>query len=108
MKTDRVSSSRRQSAASSACQAENETPSVFAWTAAAASCLGAAALSCYGIYAAAGHLLGRRLGPTELVDSLPPSGVDDQVVHREAVRGIAALESWLAQASPGSVGDDDA
>ncbi|MBJ7450880.1 MAG: hypothetical protein JHC71_02205 [Blastococcus sp.] len=83
-----------------------ETLSVFTWTAAAASCLGAAALSCYGIYASAGHLLGRRLGPLEIVDSLPPAGVDDRVVHREAVRGIAALESWLAQASPGSAGDD--
>lgn len=85
-----------------------ETLSVFTWTAAAASCLGAAAFSCYGIYAAAGHLLGRRVGPPEIVDGLPPAGVDDQVVHREAVRGIAAMESWLAQASPGSAGDDEA
>lgn len=78
---------------------------VFTWTAAAASCLGAVALCCYGIYAAAGHVFRRR---PESVDRFPGAGVDDEVVHREAVRGIAAMESWLAEASPGPTGVDEA
>lgn len=85
-----------------------ETLSVVTWTLAAASCLGAAALSFYGIRAAAEHLRGCAGGRPEAVDVLLPTRVDDEAVHREAVRGIAAMESWLAQASPESARDDEA
>ena len=80
----------------------------FTWTVVAAFCVGGVAFSCYGIYAAARHLVHARLGQSQHVDGSPAPGLDEELVRREAARGIAALESWLAQASPGSTGGDEA
>lgn len=77
----------------------------FAWMMFAAFCL---ALACYGICAAGRYLVHAVLGVPEPVDGSPAPRLDDGLVHCEAARGIAALESWLAQASPGSTGGDEA
>jgi len=80
----------------------------FTWTVLAAFCVGGVALSCYGLYAAGRHLLHAAPGRPGPVDGSPAPRFDDELVQREAARGIAALESWLGQSSPGSTGGDEA
>ena len=80
----------------------------FTWTLVAAFCMGGVAVSCYGLYAAGRHLLHGAPGRSGPGDGSPAPRFDDELVHREAARGIAALESWLGQSSPGSTGGDEA
>lgn len=80
----------------------------FTWMVVAAFCVGAVAISCFGIYVAARRLVHPHVGRPEPVDGAPALGLDEELVDREAARGIAALESWLAQASPWPTGEDEA
>jgi hypothetical protein len=80
----------------------------FTWMVVAAGCVSGVAIACFGIYVAARRLVHARPGRPEPVDGVPAPGFDEELVDREVARGIAALESWLAQASPWERGDDEA